>query len=361
MAVRGLAAGERVRATLVGGALAPVWIAHALLVVPFLLGLRLPLALQYAPLAVSVLVLGLPHGAVDHLAVPRVRDRPVTLRPLAGVGALYGLLGGAYLALWFLAPVPAFLLFIAITWAHWGQGDVYALLALANVDHLRTRVQRLATAAVRGGLPMLVPLLSSPGQYRRVAEALTGRFGVGAAELAPLFRVETRLALGAGFALLTVVTLGVGLVRAGGRSADGLAAVVAAGLGDRGWRVDAGETALLWLFFLAVPPVLAVGVYFCLWHSVRHIARLVLLDPEAVDGLRGGDLAPALRGFARDAAPLTAVSVAFLAGFYYLVPVRPANLAEAVGLYLVLIAVLTLPHVAVVSFMDRVQGVWDSG
>jgi Brp/Blh family beta-carotene 15,15'-monooxygenase len=336
----------RVRTTLAAAALAPVWVLHGLLVVPFLAGLSVPLALQYAPLAVSVLLLGLPHGAVDHLAVPRVRDRPVTLRALATVGALYGVLGGAYLALWFLAPVPAFVLFIAVTWAHWGQGDVYALLALADADHLRTRAQRVATATVRGGLPMLVPLLSHPGQYRRVARALTGRFGVTPADLAPLFRVETRLALGVAFLALTVGTLAVGLARVDG------------GPADRGWRVDAGETGLLWLFFLVVSPVLAVGVYFCLWHAVRHIARLVLLDGAAVEGLRDGRLGPALRGFARDAAPLTAVSVAFLAGFYYLVPVRPATVEEAVGLYLVLIAVLTLPHVVVVAVMDQVQGVW---
>jgi Brp/Blh family beta-carotene 15,15'-monooxygenase len=349
MAVRDGSLAGRVRTTLADAALAPVWVAHGLLALPFLAGVSVPPTLQYAPLAVSVVLLGLPHGAVDHLAVPRVRDRPVTLRALAGVGALYGSVGGAYLALWFLAPVPAFVLFIAITWAHWGQGDVYALLALADTDHLRTRLQRVATAAVRGGLPMLVPLLSYPGQYRRVARALTGRFGVGAGDLAPLFRVETRLALGAAFVLLTLATLAVGLRRA------------PAGMTDRGWRVDAGETGLLWLFFLVVPPVLAVGVYFCLWHSARHIARLVLLDPDAVDGLETGRLAPALKGFARDAAPLTAVSLAFLAGFYYLVPVRPADIAEAVGLYLVLIAVLTLPHVVVVSLMDRVQGVWTPG
>lgn len=349
MAVRGVSVAGRVRTTLTDATLAPVWVVHGLLALPFLAGVSIPPTLQYAPLVVSVVLLGLPHGAVDHLAVPRVRDRPATLRALAGVGALYGLLGGAYLALWFLAPVPAFVLFIAITWAHWGQGDVYALLALADADHLRTRSQRVATAVVRGGLPMLVPLLSYPGQYRRVARALTGRFGVGPADLAPLFRVETRLALGAAFALLTLATLAVGLWRA------------PAGASDRGWRVDAGETGLLWLFFLAVPPVLAIGVYFCLWHSARHIARLVLLDPAAVDGLETGRLAPAFKRFARDAAPLTAVSLAFLAGFYYLVPVRPANVAEAVGLYLVLIAVLTLPHVVVVSLMDRVQGVWTPG
>jgi Brp/Blh family beta-carotene 15,15'-monooxygenase len=328
-------------------AVRPAWLVHGLLVVPFALGLSVPLATQYVPLVASVALLGLPHGAVDHLAPTRVRAEPPTLRSMLWVGALYGVLGGAYLGLWFVAPVLAFVLFIAITWAHWGQGDVHALVAIEGVDHLRTPLQRLSTAAVRGGLPMLVPLLLGAAQYREVATLLVGRFGVRAASLAPLFRVETRLALGLGFALLTLGVLGLGLTRAPG------------GLGDPGWRRDAGETALLWAFFLAVPPVLAVGVYFCLWHSARHIARLVALDPEGRAALVAGDAAGALGRFARDAAPLTLVSVAFLGAFYVLVPVRPASLPETVGLYLVLIAVLTLPHVVVVSMMDRVEGVWN--
>lgn len=342
--------GEAARTTLRGWALVPAWVAHALVVVPFLAGVDLPLVVQYGPLVASAVLLGLPHGAVDHLAVSRVRGQRATPRAMLAVAGLYAVLGGAYLALWFLAPVAAFLLFIGITWAHWGQGDVYALVALADADHLRTRTQRVATAAVRGGLPMLVPLLSYPGQYRRVATALTGRFGAGFG-LDPLFATQTRLALGAGFALLTLGTLAVGLRRSRPRSEG-------EGTARRAWGVDAGETLLLWGFFLAVPPILAVGVYFCLWHSVRHIARLVLLDPQAVDGLRRARIGPALRGFARDAAPLTAVSLLFLGGLYALVPVRPGDLGGAVGLYLVLIAVLTLPHVVVVSVMDRAQGVW---
>ncbi len=336
------------RETLRAVAVRPGWVVLAVLVVPFLLGLSVPPALQYVPLAASVAVLGLPHGAVDHLAVERARGESPTYRGMARVGVLYALLGGAYLALWYLVPVLAFVLFIAITWAHWGQGDVYALVAIEQVSHLRTRAQRALAAAVRGGLPMLVPLVSYPGQYREVAALLVGRFGVTAADLAPLFAAETRLALGGGFAALTLVALAVGA-----RRGDGLT--------DPGWRVDALETGLLWAFFLAVPPVLAIGVYFPLWHSVRHIARLALVDPRAAGALSRGDWRAALARFARDAAPLTAVSLVFLGGFYLLVPVRPTGLPETVGLYLVLIAVLTLPHVVVVSLMDRAEGVWSVG
>ncbi len=337
----------RARETLRAVAVRPAWAVHAALVVPFLFGVSVPLEVQYVPLAASVAVLGLPHGAVDHLALERSRGQSPTYRGMLLVGGLYALLGGAYLALWYLAPVASFVLFIAVTWVHWGQGDVYALVAVEGVDHLRTRGQRALAAAVRGGLPMLVPLLSSPGQYREVAALLVGRFGVTAADLAPLFGLGARLALGVGFVALTLLALALGATRTG--------------LADPGWRTDALETGLLWAFFLAVPPVLAIGVYFCLWHSVRHIARLALVDPRAAAALSRGAWRPALARFARDAAPLTAVSVAFLGGFYLLVPVRPTDLPETVGLYLILIAVLTLPHVVVVSLMDRAEGVWTVG
>jgi Brp/Blh family beta-carotene 15,15'-monooxygenase len=333
------------RETLHAVAVRPAWAVHAALVVPFLLGVSVPLEVQYLPLAASVAVLGLPHGAVDHLALERSRGESPTHRGMALVGGLYALVGGAYLALWYVAPVASFVLFIAITWVHWGQGDVYALVAVEGADHLRTRGQRALAAVVRGGLPMLVPLLSYPGQYREVASLLVGRFGVTAADLAPLFGVETRLTIGTGFAVVTVVALALGARRGEGTA-------------DPGWRVDALETGLLWAYFLAVPPVLAIGVYFCLWHSVRHIARLALVDPGGARALERGAWRPALARFARDAAPLTLVSLLVLGAFYLLVPVRPTDLPETVGLYLVLIAVLTLPHVVVVSLMDRAEGVW---
>jgi Brp/Blh family beta-carotene 15,15'-monooxygenase len=335
-----------VRRAVDGVAIQPIWLLHGLLIVPFALGVELPLAIQYVPLVVSALLLGLPHGAIDHLAVARVRDESVTIRSLLGVGVLYGVLGGGYLVAWFVIPVAAFAFFIMLTWAHWGQGDVHALVALEGVEHLRTTGQRLATATVRGGLPMLVPLLLGSEQYQEVATLLIGRFGVEAAVLGPLFQAETRVGLGVGFALLTIGTLIIGAHRAPN------------GVADAGWKRDSGETLLLWIFFLVVPPILAVGVYFCLWHSVRHIARLVTLDTDGEQALRQGQVTSAFVGFARDAAPLTLLSLLFLGGFYLLIPVRPATLPETIGLYLILIAVLTLPHVAIVSLMDHVEEVW---
>jgi Brp/Blh family beta-carotene 15,15'-monooxygenase len=140
--------------------------------------------------------------------------------------------------------------------------------------------------------------------------------------------------------------------------------VVLGGLRVRGgaprgpWLADAGEVALLWTFFALVPPILAVGVYFCAWHALRHVARLLLSTDAAAAALAAGDTRAALGRFARDAAPLTAASLAVFALLAVLVPEAPGSRTEFLGLYLVGIAVLTLPHVAVVTWMDLRQGVW---
>jgi Brp/Blh family beta-carotene 15,15'-monooxygenase len=297
----------------------------------------LPEWLRYLPLAASLLLFGLPHGAVDHLAPARAAGRTPTGRGMAAVGLGYLLLGGAYAALWAVAPAAAATLFVGLTWFHWGQGDLYALDALGS-PHLGGAGVRAGTVLVRGGLPMLVPLLRFPERYRQVVDAWVALFGrdLGAAWLvAP----EVRAGLGVGFAALTAGTLLVGYRRGGGRA----------------WRRDAAETLLLWAYFLVVPPLFAVGVYFCVWHSLRHVVRLVGVDEGARAALAARGPVAALLRTGRDAVPLTAVSVLGLVGVAVVggVGAAPSTLA---ALYLVFIAVLTLPHVVVVTWMDRTEG-----
>lgn len=303
---------------------------------------ELPTSLRLAPLVASVVVLGLPHGAIDHLAPARAAGEPVTRRTLAAVGVLYLVLMAVYTAAWLAVPAVAFALFIAMTWFHWGQGDLYVVLA--EGDHLRTVPQRLLCVAARGALPMLVPLVAFPGVYREVAGLLVDRFDPGgAAGLEPLFTPEARAVVGGLVAVLVGGHLALGYLRGGATTA---------------WRTDAVETVGLVAFFLVVPPILAVGLYFCVWHSARHLARLAHVDSEAAAALRADRPWAAARRVARDAAPLTAASLLVLGVLYVLAPAPPADPAEAVGLYLVFIAVLTLPHVVVVTWMDRAEGVW---
>lgn len=340
-----LSGSEAVRRTLVRGVLAPAWLALAAVTIPFALGLEIPGRLewvQYVPFAASLILFGLPHGAADHLVPGRITGRGSSVGSVSAVVALYLLLGGAYLALWYVSPLFSFALFILVTWFHWGQGDVYSSRALLMTRGLPV----VSGLIVRGGLPMLVPLLAFPEVYAGVGESLVGLFGGGYPE-PPSGWVSLALRIAGGVSLLAfgILYLG-GVYRRSGNRATLLK--------------ETGEISLLAIYFATVPPILAVGLYFCLWHSPRHIARLMLLDPRAYSALEGGGLSLALRRFARDAAPLTLAALGLLGAFYLYVPSGPEGAAGLLAGYLVLISALTLPHVVLVTWMDSKQDVWDA-
>jgi Brp/Blh family beta-carotene 15,15'-monooxygenase len=344
--VTGLRTGP-VRRRVVRTALLPGWLAVAVAVtlgVSLDVWTALPVEYRYLPLVASVLVLGLPHGALDHLTLSRHRGERPTRRGLVAFGVGYLLLGGAYVVVWFLAPAAAFASFILLTWLHWGQGDLWPLVAASDGAYPASRPLRALTAAVRGGLPMVVPLVGFPERYRAVAATVVGLFDPDAVSaLDAAFAAGVHQAVGVGFGALTVLALAGGLVAVGP---------------TRAWAVDVAETGLLWLFFLTVPPVLAIGLYFALWHSVRHLVRLATVWDA--DGTEGERFRRSVSRLARDAVPLTLGAVAILAALVAVVPNRPGTVPEFAGVYLVLLAALTLPHVVVVSLLDRRQGVWSA-
>ena len=311
----------------------PVWGGFVgLILLTAAAGALLDPPLQYAPLLATALVLGVPHGAVDYLVPARLGD--VSLAASVGlVGGGYLLLGGGYALLWFAAPVVAAGLFVALTWVHWGQGDVHTLSAVLDAEHLEHPALRAGTLLVRGGLPMAVPLLAFPERYLTVVEAWVDPFG-GGVTAEWLYAPGPRLVGGVAFGGLAVAVLVAGYRRAGA---------------TRAWRVDAAETAILAVVFATVPPVVAVGAYFAVWHSLRHVGRVVALDGGATTTTGG------LARFARQAAPPTALAVLFFVAFGRLIPATTS--AAVAGLALVFVAILTLPHVAVVTWMDYRAGV----
>lgn len=326
--------------------LLPPKVLFAALAILFVLGLEVPRSVEYAPFAVSLVLFGLPHGALDHLVPDRLAGRGATVRSIGAVVLLYAALGGFYLILWFVAPAAAFALFIGLTWFHWGQGDLHALLFLDNAGHLQTPFVRAATVFVRGGLPMLVPLLAHPDVYREVLGSGTALFDTRAgATLDWAFDQTFRVAVGSAFVLVALILM-----------AKEFMAVTPGS--RRPWANDTFETVLLAAYFVVMPPILAIGLYFCLWHAPRHIARLSLLNDLSRNALERGQVLPAARTFAWEAAPITLAALAMLIALYFIVPTAGVGIESLLGLYLVLISLLTLPHVVVVSYMDHRQGVW---
>jgi Brp/Blh family beta-carotene 15,15'-monooxygenase len=314
------------------------WASAILPALIYVSSVGIPQGWQYLPFAASLLLLGLPHGAADHLVPGRLIWGNATVGSMLRVALLYVVLTGIYLGLWSVAPSLAFLLFVLLTWFHWGQCDLYTLQDFHGADGMNGLSKALAIA-VRGGLPMLVPLLAFPEIYRSIGEATAGVFGGGMPGWP--FESEFRAAVALLLAMLAFSYFALRL-RSGKPGA---------------LLPDVAEIVMLALYFSVVPPVLAIGLYFCLWHSLRHVGRLMLLNDAAANSLRRGRILPALGVFARDAAPLTMAALILLAGVYFAVPEDAGGPIGLLGVYLILLSVLTLPHTIIVTWMDRRQGV----
>lgn len=269
-------------------------------------------------LLIAGLLLGLPHGAVDHL-VPawlsaRARPLPARLTLLVAYPAVAGVGLVAFRA----APELALLGFLVVSVVHFGLADE---AFHAERDRRPTRAGVTAVLAY-GGPPVIVPL----ALWRDQVDPLLTAVAPGAPAL---LTAEIR-----GLALVTLgYAVGVTALREirAGRPRDAVAPV------------------LLTALFGTVPPALAVGAYFALWHSCRHVARLLRHDPRNAADLRAGRVGPPLRRFAGQAAAPTVLAVAALVTLI----AWPGHRADPLPATFAVLAALTLPHAVLVAWTDR--------
>lgn len=288
---------------------------------------------QFWPFIAGLIFLGLPHGALDHLAPLFLLHKRLTLSYLALFVLGYAALVLLYLVFWHAAPLAALAVFLECSWLHWGQGDAYFLAVFSHQPRPRTASGKFLIWAVRGGLPIVLPPLAHPAAFAQVAGGILGWYGG---------HVSWALSPGGREIALAVVGLA-------------LAAYL-----RQSWRLsraafwqDFGEVALLLAYFLLVPAILAVGVYFCVWHSARHLARLMLIDDADRMPLRLGHVGQCARRSAAQALPMTLGALGFLAGLWWWQGRSALSVGSFVFLYLSLIAALTFPHFLLVLWMDR--------
>ena len=273
-----------------------------------LLQLVAPGSLQAAGPALVVLagVLGLPHGAVDHLAWGWAQDE-VRLLPVVVAG--YALAAGAAVGVALLVPVPALVLLLLLAAAHFAEGEV-------GWARLRGSAAHWPAGAAAGVAVVVLPLVLRPAEVRPLLAGLDSAL--------PDLLLSGQVRAG-----LLVLT----------------AALVIAGVATaRRDRVRLVELALVVAVAALLPALAAFAAWFAGWHAVRHTARLVQLDPRNRADLAAGRVARPLGRFARSAALPTAVA---LVGTAALVTVT----AVTGGLLLALLA-LTVPHTAVVARLD---------
>ncbi len=266
------------------------------------LSAALPLGAQHVCALAVIIVLGVPHGALDGEAA-----RPV-LRPRFGrawfltFSLPYLGLSALVLLAWYGAPGPTLLAFLAASAWHFGTEDAEAGDGL--------------DVAVRGGLPIAVPALAHLDATAAVFRTVAG---------APLPQLPEWL-WAAALAWLALAIVWAGQAAAG-----------------RQGRLLA-VPGLLAAMFVVLPPLTAFAIYFVGVHAPAHTAALIR-SPVRAPRVRDGRSALLL------ALPITALTLLIGAALWPLyggaVPDR------LLALTIQGLAALTLPHMLLDALLAR--------
>jgi Brp/Blh family beta-carotene 15,15'-monooxygenase len=268
-----------------------------------------PSPVLWALVALGI-VLGIPHGALDHLIAARVAG----VRQLTAALIYAALAVAAWAALQWGGPVPLAVMIVASV-AHFGLGEVEVSPIL-----LRRNFFRSAAVAVAGSGCLVLPLARGGPGWDDTLRAMSPSL----AETVALDAVRWSL-------------VGLWVV--------GAAATAMIAVGDRTWSAVA-DVLVVGAVGAFVDPLTAFALWFGLWHGPRHMARLVDGDVR-----RGVPAARAVRDLAMRAAPATIGAVVTLGVVVGAVLAAGSSYAAVAAALTVLLA-LTAPHMVVVAALD---------
>ena len=255
---------------------------------------RLDRATELITVAVPVVLLGVPHGAMDALIARRLYQTDTAARWIAFACA-YLAAAVAVVGVWVLAPTIFLAGFLLVSAVHFSADLRPGTLAVSRVLY--------------GGAIIVLPAFSH-------ANEVAGLFGLLAGPQAAAWITPVLKSL----ALPWLATL-----------------LVLAAFEARRDVVTGIELAAIGALSAASPPLIAFGVFFCVMHSARHLLRVAAYASD----LRPGALLAVAMG------PMAFVLGASTACWFVMgtVPVD----ARIMQLLFVGLAALTVPHMLLVE------------
>jgi beta-carotene 15,15'-dioxygenase len=262
----------------------------------------------------SVFLIGIPHGAIDHIMAAEIFGLNKTLKDHLLFYSGYLLIMLLVGALWYFIPVAGMILFLVISVYHFGQADMEEFMKPGKLNWVWHNI--------RGILIIGLIIFSDPGlTYPIMSEAMQiseASFSAWMPDATlSVLAIATVYALFAVFAWFTK------------RLAEPLHFFL--------------DSLLLAGLLIITGPLIGFAVYFSLWHSAGHIT-------EMREFFKGRGKSMSVGRFYRLALPFTVVS---LLGLALLVGINSAfGLQEQfLSLMFILISVLTLPHMFIVDRM----------
>ncbi|XAS75104.1 Brp/Blh family beta-carotene 15,15'-dioxygenase [Dermatophilaceae bacterium Sec6.4] len=310
--------GPAFAATTRAGSIASITIATAALVIT----VAAPHLWDRAGTGVLVvgLLIGVPHGAVDHL-LPLYRRRATSTARLAVTALGYALLAALSWVMIARFRTVGLSVFLVLSAVHFGTGEA----TFAKIrDGYRAAGQWGWVLA--GGAVVVLPITTHQNQVIPYLRAFAPNTHWG---LTP-----TAATVASGIVL--VVTAGVIVMHLRNRT-----------------YLQAGETALLVALMALAPPAVSLGVYFGAWHSVRHLMVLLAENPANRRDLSRGRLTRPMSRFAIAAALPTVAALTVITFVWF--GAAHGHLHQFVAQDLAILAALTVPHAAAVWWLDRTR------
>ena len=268
-------------------------------------------------LAVIALIIGIPHGALDHL-VTLPKDKPAKMALFVIIYVLI-----AVAAVWAILRwnVLGFQLVVIMSAAHFGIGDAAFIAESERLNNgvSKSLTDRLIYALPAGLLPVFVPLTSD----------LTN---------SALAEVNPQLINWAG-SNSNLIHLLVLLIAASSLF------ILILKRDDKG----AMDLALLAALSILTPPLVAFAIYFGLWHALRHTARLTLNLSKSEIAYQNNE---PKRAFINAVLPGIPALIGTFIVAAVLAATNPDN-SRLLWSILVVIWALTVPHMMVTAKLDK--------
>lgn len=273
---------------------------------------------EYLIALLLILVIGLPHGATDHLLFRQlVREKGKAVSMVRFYIVYVGLVLG-YGVLWVLLPSLALILFLFVSVYHFGQSNWNYLAPRAWTMHLSW-----------GAFVLFVPVVWHFDESREILSTMLRREVPGISQ-------GIRIAVVAG---LLVLNQGLIIRKAIRKELQVWGSVL--------------ESVNLWILlgmFVALPLLLGFAMYFAGWHAMSSS-----LDQIAF--FRRDRIGFGVRHYIRAAAPYTLMALLGL-GLLYIAWSQMAPGTLEPGLLFMFIAAVTLPHMLLI---DQVYGGVEEG
>lgn len=283
----------------------------------------LPESLQWAFFIGSVLLTGIPHGALDHLVVAGTDARQQRAFSMRRFLVRYLLLMAIYALIWWQWPALALLAFMGCSAYHFGETDL-ALLP----DH-HTVADRFLFVGY-GWLFVSFLTLTHTAEALPILAQLPG------------IEVSSEQFIAVVTAHAPAYSMGCGVL------ALGLLVYVWRTVGGRACGVLLLQSVVLGVVIATLPLLLAFTFYFAWWHaglSLMAIRRYVVDD---VAPMLNQSPAMTWAQFIRRAGLFGGLAIGGMLSFV-LIGRQYASLTDLLPAFLVGIAVLTLPHMTVMS------------